>query len=373
MTADGFLPPVAKPPAIPYRKRMKTAPDALALFSGGLDSILAAKTLEAQGLRVLCLHFVSPFFGHPGRLEHWRERHDLSIVSVDVGQAFVDLLLDGPVHGLGKILNPCVDCKILLLSRARELLPAYGARFLASGEVVGQRPMSQRRDALNVISREAGVRGLLLRPLSAKSLPPTPMEEGGLVDRERLHAFSGRGRNNQLGLAAQLGVRDIPTPAGGCLLTEKESAKRYWPLLATLPRPRPEDFSLANVGRQFWSGARWLVVGRNQADNEALERLAAPGDMLFKVADYPGPLGLARPRAGVEWDAAAVRAAAAVVAGFSPKARRTGGPVAVAVTLNGTRGTVPVEPIGPARSADRVFAEPDWEAARAWKKAVREG
>lgn len=349
---------------------MTTAPHALVLFSGGLDSILAAKTLEAQGLSVLCLHCYSPFFGHPGRLAHWRERHGLSIVGLDVGEAFVDLLLDGPPHGLGKVLNPCVDCKILLLSRARELLPVYGARFLVSGEVVGQRPMSQRRDALNIISREAGVRDLLLRPLSAKCLPVTPMETDGLVDRERLHAFSGRGRNNQLGLAEHLGVTDIPTPAGGCLLTEKESAKRYWPLLTGLPRPRPEDFTLANVGRQLWSGAHWLVVGRNRADNEALERQAAPGDVTFRLADHPGPLGLARPRAGAAWDAETVRAAAAVVAGFSPKARCSGDAVAVCVTLRGRQGTVAVAPLAPAGAAG-PFAEPDWEAARCWKRGGR--
>ncbi len=140
----------------------------------------------------------------------------------------------------------------------------YGARFLVSGEVVGQRPMSQRRDALNVISREAGVRDLLLRPLSAKSLPVTPMEADGLVNRDKLHAFSGRGRNNQLGLAEHLGVSEIPHPGRRLPVDEKESAKRYWPLLSGAPGRAPADFNLANVGGSSGSGRTgwpWAATG----------------------------------------------------------------------------------------------------------------
>ena len=215
------------------------------LFSGGLDSILAAKVLEEQGLRVRCLHCHSPFFGEPSAVPRWRRRHALDIDALDVADDFCAMLRERPAHGFGKTLNPCVDCKILLLRRARRYMEEVGACFLATGEVLGQRPMSQRRDVLNVIRREAGVGDILLRPLSARLLEPTPMETSGLVDRERLPAISGRGRHAQLELARHFGLTDIPTPGGGCKLTEKENARRYWPVLAHLPAPDSGDFALA--------------------------------------------------------------------------------------------------------------------------------
>ncbi|GAB6057892.1 tRNA(5-methylaminomethyl-2-thiouridylate) methyltransferase [Desulfonatronum parangueonense] len=294
---------------------------ALALFSGGLDSILAMKTLQAQGLRILGLHFCSPFFGHPNRIEHWERIYDLEIQPIDVHQEFIDLLLSGPRFGFGKVLNPCVDCKITMLTRAKSLLPTYGARFLVSGEVLGQRPMSQRRDTLNVISKQADVRDLLLRPLCAGHLEPTPMEREGLVDRSRLHTISGRGRKDQLRLAAEYGLTEIPTPAGGCLLAERESAKRFWPVLTRIPDPNPQDFALANIGRQYWNGRLWMVVGRNKADNEALEGMATSEDFLFKAVDVQGPQALGRSKPGIAWTEEDVRRAAAFVAGFSAKKR----------------------------------------------------
>jgi len=293
--------------------------DALALFSGGLDSILAMKTVVSQGLRVLGLHFCSPFFGHPGKIAYWRKIYDLEIQPVPVHQQFVAMLRSGPRHGFGKALNPCVDCKILMLSTARTMLNQYGARFIISGEVLAQRPMSQRRDALNLISKQARVQDLLLRPLSALRLNPTAMEEEGLVDRARLHGFAGRGRKDQLRLAETFGLKEIPTPAGGCLLTEKESAKRFRPVLTRLPDPDERDFALSNVGRQYWHDAHWLVVGRNRRDNKTLEGMAQPGDLLFKAVDVQGPLALGRQKPGAEWDDVVVQHAAAFVAGFSAK------------------------------------------------------
>lgn len=290
------------------------------MFSGGLDSILAARTMMAQGIDVLCLHFISPFFGHPDKIDAWEKEYGLTIRPVDVGQEYVDMMLAGPPHGVGKGLNPCVDCKILMLRRCRELLGVHGAKFIVTGEVKGQRPMSQRRDALDVISRDAGVRDVLLRPLCARTMKPTPMEESGLVDRERLHNFGGRSRRPQMGLAKALGVTKIPQPAGGCKLTEFESAKRYMPLFLHAKPARPEDFHLSNVGRQFWSGGRWLALGRNKADNETLARMAEPGDLLLAVRDYPGPLALIRELPGAPWSEADLLDAAALVASYSPKA-----------------------------------------------------
>jgi hypothetical protein len=298
--------------------------DALALFSGGLDSILAMKTVLSQGLRVLGLHFCSPFFGHPEKIARWQEVYDLEIQPVNIHQQFIAMLRSGPQHGFGKVLNPCVDCKILMLSTARAMLAQYGARFLISGEVLAQRPMSQRRDALNLISNQAQVQDLLLRPLSARHLSPTLMEIEGLVDRSRLHGFAGRGRKDQLRLAGAFGLKEIPTPAGGCLLAEKESAKRFWPVLTCLSDPDAQDFALSNVGRQYWHGAHWLVVGRNRCDNETLKGLAQPGDLLFKAVDVQGPLALGRQKPGADWpetdwNDAVVWQAAAFVARFSEK------------------------------------------------------
>lgn len=318
--------------------------DALAMFSGGLDSILAAKTIVAQGLRVLCLHFISPFFGHPERIPRWREVYGLDIHAVDVGQEYIDMMLARPKHGVGKGLNPCVDCKVLMLRHCRELMPVYGAKFLVTGEVKGQRPMSQRPDTLNAIRNDAAVRDLLLRPLSAKHLDETPMEMSGLVDRERLHAFHGRGRRQQMVLAKEIGVTVIPQPGGGCKLTELDSAKRYVPIFQYVERPLAEDFHLANVGRQFWRGPYWLAMGKAQADNAAIAALVKPGDFTMDLLDFASPFGVIRTVGDALWDETALQDAAALVASYSPKAVATGAPVAVKILHDGVERMVVVTP-----------------------------
>lgn len=340
--------------------------DCLSLFSSGLDSILAARTLMDQGLKVKCLHFISPFFGKPELVEHWREEYGLDIDAIDVSKEFIRLV-PGNRFGLGKLLNPCVDCKVFMAGRARALLPRYGARFIATGEVVGQRPMSQRRDAMNIVTRESETRDLLLRPLCARRMDPTPMEDSGLVDRERLHNMSGRGRKGQIALAKEMGVTELPTPAGGCLLTEAESCRRYAPVYMHLAGPTPEDFALANTGRQFWDGPRWLAVGRKQADNEQLTELARDTDLLFDVADFPSPRALARLTSHGPWPAEDVQRAAAVTASYSPKAVKSGGPVDVHVYRGDARETVTVTP---ARQTDPPFAEPEFEAIKELKESI---
>lgn len=348
--------------------------DALALFSAGLDSILAAKTIEAQGLRVKCLHFLSPFFGKdPDEVERLRAVHGLDIDTVDISDDFAAMLARGPRFGFGKFLNPCMDCKILMLTKAKGLLEQYGAQFIVSGEVVGQRPMSQRRDALNAIRRDADVRDLLLRPLCARNLDPTPMEESGLVDRERLHALYGRGRKGQMQLAEEYGLAEVPTPAGGCRLAEMESARRYWPVLSRSLEagraPTAGDFTLADTGRQYWLGEHWLAMGRNKDDNAALAGLAGPDDLVFDVVGFPGPLGVGRriPDARADWDVAVLADAAALVASFSPKAVRTGGPVDVIVTQGETSQTLSV---APSRESALGWTEPRWEATGDDKAAL---
>lgn len=346
--------------------------DALALFSGGLDSILAAKLMQSQGHAVLGLHFFSPFFGHPERLLEWEREYDLPIVGVDVGQEFVDVLAAWPSHGFGKVLNPCVDCKVLMLRTAAALLPVYGAKYLISGEVLGQRPMSQRLDTLHVIRNEAGVRDVLVRPLSAGLLPPTPLELAGFVDRSRLPSLCGRGRQGQFRLARSLGVTRIPPQAGGCRLGERESARRYWPILRTFCTPRCADFELANVGRQLWrrqddrATGHWLAMGREHRDNERLAALLRPDDHFFVLASFPGPHAIGRSPEGVAWTDAVVREAAACLASFAPKARRHDGEVEVAVDNGGRTRRVLVRP-----DALHAFTDtPTWARTREERKRL---
>ena len=335
--------------------------DGIGLFSGGLDGLLAIKVLEEQGLRLKALHFYSPFFGHPRKRGYWKRTYGVDVDMVDISQDFVDMLARGPAHGVGKVINPCVDCKILLFERARELMPKYGAKFLASGEVVGQRPMSQRRDTLNIISRDAHIRDVLLRPLSALCLSPTPVEESGLVDRERLLGIWGRGRKEQFTLAQKYGIEVIPTPAGGCLLTEKENARRFWPIFKYLEQPDQVHFWLANVGRQFWTGACWLAVGRHERDNARLDELVRPGDVLLRLTGFPGPLALARKLDGGFWSQPLLNDAAAMLASFSPKALASGTEVEALLAYIDDNGE---------RSEDLIRVVPS--RATAWKELTWE-
>ena len=332
--------------------------DGLTLFSGGLDSILAAKVLQAQGLRVLGVHFVTPFFGAPDRLAHWQRTYDIPLQAIDAGQAFVDMLLAGPESGFGKVLNPCVDCKILLLQLAKQHMAAYSARFLATGEVLGQRPMSQRSDTLQAIRKKADVEDILVRPLSAQLLPASAVEQQGIVNREHLLSVRGRGRKEQLRLAEQFGITEIPQPAGGCLLTEPESAKRYWPLLKRGHTPPASDFQLANLGRQFWADARWLCVGRNQSDNILLAETAAVDDFVFKLKDLPGPLALARPLPSAQWDETAIRSAAALTASFSSKARQHKEDILMLVSHQGQTRELAISLDW---AQNLPWREPDWD------------
>jgi len=337
--------------------------DALALFSGGLDSILAMKMIQEQNLRVLGIHFISPFFGKPGMLEHWEKTYGLELMPVDVSREYVDMLARGPKYGLGRFLNPCVDCKILMLKKIKIMLKDFGARFIISGEVLGQRPMSQRRDTLFIIRREAGVSDELLRVLSARLLPPTRAEKQGLVNRSRLGAVSGRGRKQQMHLARHFNIREIPTPAGGCLLTVQESCKRYLPLLKYKSRPDPEDFQLASLGRQFWSGKLWLTIGRNRQDNEYIQNLAREEDCLFRLKLYPGPLGLGRSLSGQPWSEDMLKRAAALVACYSPKARKSQRQVDVVLNHRDRKTDLVVWP--GSQDLPSVWNEPQWSREEA--------
>ncbi|MBQ9536272.1 MAG: tRNA(5-methylaminomethyl-2-thiouridylate) methyltransferase [Desulfovibrionaceae bacterium] len=296
-------------------------PQVIVLFSGGLDSILAAKVLASQGLSVLGLHATSPFFGNAAEIPTWEKLYDLPIRELDLSEAMVQMLLTSPQHGFGKVLNPCIDCKILLLQQAKLVMQETGAFALASGAVSGQRPMSQRKDALNLISKAAGVQDILVRPLSALQLPITLVEKSGLIQREQLLSLNGRGRSAQMALAEKFGLKVIPTPAGGCHLTEQENARRYFMVMHKLANPQVQDFALANYGRQLWStDCHWLVVGRNKSDNDKIRSLLSQEDALIDFPGLPAPVALAR--FGTTWPQELLESAAQQTLSYATKALR---------------------------------------------------
>jgi len=333
---------------------------ALALFSGGLDSILACRVIMAQGIRVRAIKFVTPFFGYEllaREQEHMAEIHDRYGIDVhlrDISKPYIKLLHDPP-HGFGKNFNPCIDCKILLCAEARRLMPELNASFIISGEVIGQRPMSQRKDTLRVIERDSGCDGILLRPLCAKSQRPTRPEEEGLVDRERLYDLYGRGRHGQIALAAGFGITDYPAPAGGCVLTDPIKSKQIARYYQEEQEIRIQDLRLLLVGRQIkLPHGGWLVLGRDQEENDRLLAERTPGDLQLKLRDRPGPAALLRHGSHPEDR----RLAAAIVARYSKKG--PDGPMGGAVLLfaatgeefpaDGTAETLQVEPL-----ADEIF------------------
>ncbi|WP_147822177.1 tRNA(5-methylaminomethyl-2-thiouridylate) methyltransferase [Salidesulfovibrio onnuriiensis] len=348
--------------------------DALALLSGGLDSILAVKLIQDQGLTVLGLHFTSPFFGKSHRFDSWKELYGIDVVEVDISRDYVNMMLQGPPNGFGKWLNPCVDCKIMMLGKARALMEKYGAKFIISGEVMGQRPMSQRRDSMSLIRKQAGVQDVLLRPLSALKLEPTPMEKSGLVDRSRLMGIVGRTRKPQLEMAKErYGFREIPTPAGGCVLAEASAAGRFIRVMEEKDSPHPMDFVVAQIGRQVWAGHRWLSMGRKQVENQRLEKLARDTDYFFKTVNFPGPVALGRPTDAGDWDEVSIRAAAELTASYASKAVRhfeaTGEPVTVAVIHKGETAEIRVEP---RRETSVDWQEPKQDIVKPWKQAQLE-
>ncbi len=278
---------------------------ALSLFSGGLDSILATRVVMEQGVEVTGIKFVSPFFHYeilddvPGYQQRMREKFGISVDVVDISEDYLEMLRQ-PAYGYGKNFNPCVDCKIFMVSRAKELLAGYGASFLITGEVLGQRPMSQRRDTLNIISRDSDSRSILLRPLSAKLMNPTLPETEGWVDRDKLLKFNGRGRSAQIALAKEYGISDYPAPAGGCTLADPILSRRIANFYADNFVVKAADMTVTDillllVGRQFkLPNGGWLILGRDMRDNDKLEAWAEEGDILFDMLDRPGPIALLR-------------------------------------------------------------------------------
>jgi tRNA-specific 2-thiouridylase len=323
--------------AVDERETMKVK--ALGLMSGGLDSMLAVKLLQDQGIEMTGIAFETPFFG-PESARKAALQLGIPLRVVDIGAAHLEMLRS-PRYGYGRHMNPCIDCHALMIRTAGQIMEAEGFDFLCTGEVVGQRPMSQRRDALVSVGKLSGYAGYILRPLSAGLLPLTIPEREGKVDRQRLLGISGRSRKPQMTLAVHYGIQDYPSPAGGCLLTNPGFAVRLRDLFSTQEDVDLRDLELLKYGRHLRlpQGSR-LVVGRIHADNVRLRELARPEDIIMKVNEVPGPTALLPGGAS----AAEVEVAAAVVAAYSDAV--TGNEASIAVSVNETTRilTVVVKP-----------------------------
>ncbi|MDD5195639.1 MAG: tRNA 4-thiouridine(8) synthase ThiI [Candidatus Omnitrophica bacterium] len=273
---------------------------ALSLFSGGLDSMLAIKIMVAAGIDVLAIHFVTPFArfsacDEAALIEKVKERLGVPLKVIHLGDEFLEIIRN-PKFGYGKNLNPCIDCKILMFSRAKALLEGEGASFVVSGEVVGQRPKSQFRETLRQIEKQAGLEDLILRPLCATALPPTIHEMKGWVKKESLYGINGRGRKAQLALAKTFCLTEYSQPGGGCLLTVSSFCTRIEDLLKH-QELTCENVPLLHLGRHFRLNPDFkLVVGKDATQNEKILALAKPEDVILEPKDLPGPTALGRGR-----------------------------------------------------------------------------
>ncbi len=283
---------------------------AIALLSGGLDSSLAVKMMIGQGIKITAVHFTSPFCNCSSRkagckLQARRVADEFGI-PVQVIHKGMDYMriVENPPHGYGRGLNPCIDCRIYMLKKVKAMMVDIGASFIITGEVLGQRPMSQHRAAIRKIEKESQLEGRILRPLSAQHFPPTIPEQERIVDREKLLSFSGRSRKPQIDLAGRLGVKDYPCPAGGCLLTDPVIAARLRDLFAHVSDYDLVDLHLLKIGRHFrlQPGLK-IILGRNQLENEQLQTLTRPGSLLFKPFDFRGPTCLASGSLDAQTDA----------------------------------------------------------------------
>jgi tRNA-specific 2-thiouridylase len=285
---------------------------ALGLISGGLDSMLAVRVLLDQGIEVRGITFQTPFFGPEGA-QKAADQLGIVLLVVDIGEAHLKMLKN-PQYGYGSQMNPCIDCHALMLKTAGRIMDKEGFDLLATGEVLGQRPMSQRKDALRAVEKLSGYGGYILRPLSARLLPETIPEREGKVDRQRLLDIHGRSRRRQMALAAHYSIEEYASPGGGCILTKAGFADRLRDLLATQENVGLHEVELLKWGRHFrFSGGKRLVVGRVHGDNVKLQELARAEDLLLRVKEVPGPTGIIAAMAAEQ----EVELAAQIVASYS--------------------------------------------------------
>lgn len=331
---------------------------AIGCISGGLDSTLAVRLIQRQGIEVIALHAKHLWCPLPADecrrpwVETSAEVLGVRVVTIDAADADIDMVLH-PRHGLGKRMNPCIDCRIWVLQQAKLLMEKEGAAFVFTGEVLGQRPMSQNIQAMKLIERESGLEGLLVRPLCAQALEPTRPEREGILDRAKLMYVTGRSRKIQMALAKELEIGEYPAPAGGCLLTDPAFAFRLRELIKH-HTPTARDIELLKIGRHFrLADGSLLVVGRHEEDNERLEPFFQPGDVRLEAVDVPGPTGLLRGNATPE----NLSLAASLVLRYI-KTRATGA-IKVAVTPVGQPGCAVAVPPATEAEAHRWIISPE--------------
>ena len=265
---------------------------AIALFSGGLDSTLAMKLIIDQGIEVLALNIYTGFGSTKDRLEHMQSMCDqvgAELKIIDIESEFLQDVLFDPKHGYGKNFNPCIDCHAKMFAVAKRVMEEEGASFLISGEVMGQRPMSQNKDALQMVLNESNCDGLLLRPMSALRLKPTIAEEKGWVDRDKLEGITGRSRERQLALAKEIGLDNFESPGGGCLLTDENFGKKMFEFIR-YDKFEVKDIPLMKFGRhlRLSDGAK-LVVGRDKEENAHLQDIDNDKYYHIRTVGLPGP------------------------------------------------------------------------------------
>jgi len=274
---------------------------AVALLSGGLDSTLAIRLMLEQGIEVYALNFLTVFCtctskGCTHQATKVAEEFKIPIKVMNITKEYMEIVKN-PKYPRGRNMNPCIDCRIFTFKKAKEFMKEIEASFVITGEVMGQRPMSQRKQAILTIEKESGLEGLIVRPLSAKFFEPTIPEKERVIDREKLLGIQGRRRVEQIALAKEFNINDYPCPAGGCLLTDKGFSARIKDLFKYMPEYDISDLHLLKIGRHFRiSDNLKFIVGRDSKENEKLMGLSKEGDFIFDALDIPSAVGLARGR-----------------------------------------------------------------------------
>lgn len=297
---------------------------AIILLSGGLDSTIAAELMSREGLELFAVNFKTPFclcdrrssgLGCGSHAKRVADSLGIEVRMINAAKDFFEVLKE-PEHGYGANINPCIDCRILFFKKSKELMDEVGASFIITGEVLGQRPMSQFKRQMDLIEKEAGLVGLVVRPLSAKLLPATIPEKMGWINRDRLLDIEGRSRKPQISLAKDLGMNDYPCAAGGCLLTDPAYARRVRDLI-NHDQLDLNNVELSKFGRYFrLSNEAKLIVGRDENENQRLLALARDRDYIFEPVSIKGPIAIGRGAFSTELIDAACR----IVARYSDHA-----------------------------------------------------
>lgn len=272
------------------KKNKKTR--GIALLSGGLDSILAVKILQEQGIEITGIVFVSCFF-KSDFAEKAAKQLKIKLRIIDFSKDHLKMVKN-PEYGRGKSANPCVDCHLMMIKKTGEFFKKEKFDFVSTGEILGQRPFSQNKQAMELIERKSGIKGYLLRPLSAKLLEETIPEKEKKVDRGKLLAISGRNRKKQIVLAKEWKIKEYPSPSGGCILTDLVFGKKIKELFQKWPDCNEADIEILKIGRHFWKKNNLIIVGRNKEENFKINKLKQKKDIIVEPKEFPGPTVLIR-------------------------------------------------------------------------------